>query len=156
VRKFVEQRELTVILCVDASGSGYSARARSSSSRAAQVAATIAFSAVSNTTRSGSCSSRQVERFVPPRKGKQHVLRLVRDICFRAAASAARHRPRRFEFVMRILKHRAIVFLIKRFSGAGLRGGQRCGFTRARSPAGTTWSRFRSPTAPSRAAASGS
>jgi len=82
VKKFVEERELTVILCVDASGSGYfGTRSQFKLEQAAQVAATIAFSAVTNNDKVGLLFfTDDVERFIPPRKGKQHVLRLIRDI----------------------------------------------------------------------------
>ncbi len=121
VKKFVEERELTVILCVDASGSGYfGTRSRFKLEQSAQVAATVAFSAVTNNDKVGLMFfTDRVERFVPPRKGKQHVLRLVRDILSfepegRGTAPAAA-----LEFVMRTQKHRAIVFLLSDFLGAG-------------------------------------
>jgi len=121
VKKFVEERELTVILCVDASGSGYfGTRMQFKLEQSAQVAATIAFSAVRNNDKVGLLFfTDRVERFVPPRKGKQHVLRLVRDIL----QFQPRHRGTRpataLEYVMRILKHRAIVFVIGDFMGEG-------------------------------------
>ena len=121
VKKFVEERELTVILCVDASGSGYfGTRSQFKLEQSAQVAATIAFSAVSNNDKVGLLFfTDEVERFVPPRKGKQHVMRLVRDILL----FEPRHRGTRpaaaLEFVMHVLKRRAIVFLISDFLGPG-------------------------------------
>jgi uncharacterized protein (DUF58 family) len=121
VKKFVEERELTVILCVDASGSGYfGTRSQFKLEQAAQVAATLAFSAVTNNDKVGLLFfTDRVERFVPPRKGRQHVMRLVRDILRfeperRGTAPAAA-----LEYVMHILKHRAIVFLISDFLGPG-------------------------------------
>lgn len=124
VKKFVEERELTVILCVDASGSGYfGTRERFKLEQSARVAATIAFSAVSNNDKVGLLFfTDQAERFVPPRKGRQHVMRLVRDILLfeprhRGTAPAAA-----LEFVMRVLKHRAIVFLVSDFRGPGWEG----------------------------------
>ncbi|HEY6868035.1 MAG TPA: DUF58 domain-containing protein [Candidatus Eisenbacteria bacterium] len=121
VKKFVEERELTVILCVDASGSGYfGTRSQFKLEQSAQVAATIAFSAVSNNDKVGLLFfTDEVERFVPPRKGKQHVMRLVRDILL----FEPRHRGTRpaaaLEFVMHVLRRRAIVFLISDFLGPG-------------------------------------
>ena len=121
VKKFVEERELTVILCVDASGSGYfGTRTQFKLEQSAQVAATIAFSAVNNNDKVGLVFfTDRVERFVPPRKGKQHVLRIVRDILqFQPRHRGTRPAPA-LEYVMRILKHRAIVFVIGDFLGAG-------------------------------------
>ena len=125
VKKFVEERELTVILCVDASGSGYfGTRAQFKLEQSAQVAATIAFSAVSNNDKVGLLFfTDRVERFVPPRKGRQHVMRIVRDIL----GFQPRHRGTRpvaaLEYVMHLLKHRAVVFLVSDFLGPGFDPG---------------------------------
>jgi len=121
VKKFVEERELTVILCVDASGSGYfGTRAQFKLEQAAQVAATLAFSAVSNNDKVGLLFfTDRVERFVPPRKGRQHVMRLVRDILLFRPQRRGTDPATALEYVMHILKHRAIVFLISDFLGPG-------------------------------------
>jgi len=124
VKKFVEERELTVILCVDASGSGYfGTRAQFKLEQSAQVAATIAYSAVSNNDKVGLLFfTDRVERFVPPRKGRQHVLRLVRDILTFEPAARGTRPAAALEFVLHLLKHRAIVFLISDFLGPGYAG----------------------------------
>jgi len=121
VKKFVEERELTVILCVDASGSGYfGTRSQFKMEQSAQVAATLAFSAVTNNDKVGLLFfTDRVERYVPPRKGKQHVMRLVRDILMFSPEHRATEPAAALEFVMRILKHRAIVFLLSDFMGQG-------------------------------------
>jgi len=121
VKKFVEERELTVILCVDASGSGYfGTRSQFKMEQSAQVAATLAFSAVTNNDKVGLLFfTDRVERYVPPRKGKQHVMRLVRDILMFRPERRATEPAAALEFVMRILKHRAIVFLLSDFMGQG-------------------------------------
>jgi len=121
VKKFVEERELTVILCVDASGSGYfGTRARFKLEQAAQVAATLAFSAVNNNDKVGLLFfTDRVERFVPARKGRQHVMRLIRDILMFRPSHRGTDPAAALEFVMRILKHRAIVFLLSDFMGPG-------------------------------------
>ena len=121
VKKFVEERELTVILCVDASGSGYfGTRSQFKLEQSAQVAATLAFSAVVNNDKVGLLFfTDRVERYVPPRKGRQHVMRLVRDILLFQPQHRSTSPAAALEFVMRILKHRAIVFLISDFMGPG-------------------------------------
>src|SRR5215470_11480978 len=121
VKKFVEERELTVILCVDASGSGYfGTRSQFKLEQSAQVAATIAFSAVTNNDKVGLLFfTDRVERYVPPRKGKQHVLRMVRDILLFQPEHRGTDPVTALEFVMRITRHRAIVFLLSDFLGAG-------------------------------------
>ena len=98
VKRFVEERELTVMLVVDCSASqAFGTQRQQKREVAAELAALLAFSAISNNDKVGliACSDR-VEKFVPPRKGTRHVLRLMRDILFLAAAasrhqSAARH-----------------------------------------------------------------
>src|SRR5580765_1688417 len=121
VKKFVEERELTVILCVDASGSGYfGTRSQFKMEQSAQVAATLAFSAVTNNDKVGLLFfTDRVERYIPPRKGKQHVMRLVRDILLFRPEHRTTDPALALEFVMRILKHRAIVFLLSDFMGRG-------------------------------------
>jgi len=121
VKKFVEERELTVILCVDASGSGYfGTRSQFKLEQSAQVAATLAFSAVTNNDKVGLLFfTDRVERYVPPRKGKQHVMRLVRDILMFQPEHRGTNPAAALEFVMHILKHRAIVFLLSDFIGRG-------------------------------------
>jgi uncharacterized protein (DUF58 family) len=121
VKKFVEERELTVILCVDASGSGYfGTRSQFKLEQSAQVAATLAFSAVTNNDKVGLLFfTDRVERFIPPRKGKQHVMRLVRDILLFEPAHRGTRPAAALEYVMHILKHRAIVFLVSDFMGRG-------------------------------------
>src|SRR5262249_50095076 len=121
VKKFVEERELTVILCVDASGSGYfGTRSQFKLEQSAQVAATLAFSAVTNNDKVGVLFfTDRVERYIAPRKGKQHVMRIVRDILLFAPEHRGTNPAAALEFVMRIHKHRAIVFLLSDFMGRG-------------------------------------
>jgi uncharacterized protein (DUF58 family) len=121
VKKFVEERELTVILCVDASGSGrFGTRSQFKQDQAAQVAATLAFSAVRNNDKVGLLFfTDRVEKYVPPRKGRLHVMRLIRDILDFAPDRRGTEPASALEFLVRILKHRAIVFLISDFAGAG-------------------------------------
>jgi len=132
VKKFVEERELTVILCVDASGSGYfGTRSQFKLEQAAQVAATIAFSAVTNNDKVGLLFfTDDVERFIPPRKGKQHVMRLIRDILLFQPRRRGTNPTAALEFVMHLLKQKAIVFLISDFLGPG------CAPERVRIPLG--------------------
>jgi uncharacterized protein (DUF58 family) len=81
-KKFVEERELTVMFLVDASSSGhYGTRTKTKSELIAEICALLAFSAVKNHDRIGLIIfSDQVEKFIPPKKGKQHVLRVVKEI----------------------------------------------------------------------------
>lgn len=121
VRKFVEERELTVILCVDASGSAhFGTRARFKLEQAAQVAATMAFSAVRNNDKVGLLFfTDRVEKFVPPRKGRLHVMRLIRDVLAFRPLGRGTAPGAALEFLMRVLKHRAVVIFIGDFAGPG-------------------------------------
>src|SRR5712672_1583863 len=84
IKRFVEERELTVILLVDSSGSNqFGTQQQQKREVAAELAAVLAFSAISNNDKVGLIVfTDRVERFVPPRKGTRHVLRLIRDVLF--------------------------------------------------------------------------
>ncbi|MBI4353126.1 MAG: DUF58 domain-containing protein [Candidatus Omnitrophica bacterium] len=81
-KKFVEERELTVIFLVDASASGqYGTKGKTKSELIAEIAALLAFAAVKNHDRVGLLVfSDQVEKYIPPKKGRFHVLRVIREI----------------------------------------------------------------------------
>jgi len=119
VKKFAEDRELTVILCVDASGSGhFSTRKQFKIEQAAEIAATLAFSAVRNNDKVGLLFfTDRVEKYIPPKKGRFHVLRLIRDILYFEPERKGTNPVLALEFLMHILKHRAIVFFVSDFLG---------------------------------------
>ncbi len=121
VKKFAEDRELTVILCVDASGSGqFGTRKQFRIEQAAEIAATLAFSAVRNNDKVGLLFfTDRVEKYIPPKKGRFHVLRLIRDILYFHPESKGTDPVLAMEFLMHILKRRAIVFFISDFLGQG-------------------------------------
>ncbi len=119
VKKFVEERELTVILCVDASGSShFGTRNQLKIEQAAMIAATLAFSAVRNNDKVGLLFfTDRVEKYIPPKKGRFHVLRLIRDILYFQPEHRRTDPVQAIEFLMHILRHRAIVFFISDFIG---------------------------------------
>jgi uncharacterized protein (DUF58 family) len=119
VKKYAEERELIVILVVDASGSErFGTRQQLKLEQAASIAATLAFSAVRNNDKVGLLFfTDKVEKFIPPRKGRFHVLRLVRDILYFSPEGKATDPVLALEFLMHILKRRAIVFFISDFVG---------------------------------------
>ena len=84
VKKFVEERELTLMLVVDASGSGlFGSHAQSKRELAAEIASVLAFSAIRNNDKVGLILfTDEVEKFIPPRKGRRHVLRVIREVLF--------------------------------------------------------------------------
>src|SRR5262245_44103228 len=121
VKRFVEERELTVLLAVDASGSQYFGTARyDKRDVVAELTALLAFSALQNNDRVGLVVfTDQVERFVPPRKGLRHVLRLMRDVlCWQPARRGTSIRTA-LDYLNRVLPRRAIVFLLSDFGDAG-------------------------------------
>src|SRR4030042_3364190 len=123
VKKFVEDRELTVILLVDASGSGhFSTRNQYKIEQAAEIAATLAFSAVRNNDKVGLLYfTDHVEKYIPPKKGRFHVLRLIRDILFFEPSHRGTDAAMALDFLMHVIKRRAIIFLISDFLGPDYR-----------------------------------
>ncbi|MGB9720375.1 MAG: DUF58 domain-containing protein [bacterium] len=121
VKKFVEERELTVILSVDASGSShFGTKNQLKIEQAATIAATLAFSAVRNNDKVGLLFfTDRVEKYIPPKKGRFHVLRLIRDILYFQPQHKGTNPIQAIEFLMHILRHRAIVFFISDFIGEG-------------------------------------
>lgn len=119
VKKFVEERELTCILCIDASGSAhFGTRNQFKQEQAAEVGATLAFSAVKNNDKVGLLFfTDSVEKYIPPKKGRFHVLRLVRDILYFEPDEKGTNPLLALEFLMHILKRRAILFFISDFIG---------------------------------------
>ena len=96
VKKFVEERDLTLLLLVDVSGSqDFGSRYLLKRDYAAELAAVLAFSAVANHDRVGAVLfSDRIEGYMPPGRGREHALRIVRDLLARRAGGP-RHRPRR-------------------------------------------------------------
>lgn len=121
VKQFAEERELLVLLVVDASGSNrFGTRGQFKLEQAALIGATLAFSAIRNNDKVGLVFfTDRIERYVPPAKGRFHVLRLVRDILYFEPAGTGTEPVTALNFVMHVLKRRAIVFLISDLLGPG-------------------------------------
>ena len=117
IKSYVEERELTVMLVVDASRSGdFGTRVRFKRELAAELAAVLAFSATTNNDRVGLLVfTDRVELLVPPRKGRSHVLRMVRDLLVFEPDGAGTDVRLALETVSLLLKRRSIVFLISDF-----------------------------------------
>lgn len=125
VKKFVEERELTVLLAVDLSGSQrFGTRGRFKSEMVAEIAATLAMSAVRNNDRVAMLAfTDRVEAFVPPRKGRRHVLRIVRDLLVLRPTGRGTDVAAALEYGARLLRSRSIVFLVSDFQGAAAETG---------------------------------
>jgi uncharacterized protein (DUF58 family) len=121
VKKFVEERELTLLLMVDVSGSGdFGSGDQSKRELAAEIASVLAFSAIKNSDKVGLLLfSDQVELFVPPRKGRGHVLRIIREVLGFDPAHRGTDIVGALDFVNHVLKRRAIVFLLSDFQTGG-------------------------------------
>ncbi len=121
VKRFVEERELTVILAVDGSASTrFGTRGQLKRERAAEIAAVLGLAASLNNDRAGALLFAEgVERYVPPRKGKTHVLRLVRDILTFDPPARGTDLKAAIEFLMRVLHRRSVVFLLSDFLDQG-------------------------------------
>ena len=121
VKKFQEERELTVVLAVDVSRSGdFGTTGRNKLETAAEVAAVLAFSAVRNNDRVGLfLFTDRVEQQIPPAKGGQHVLRVVREVLCHEPEGRGTDVSGVLRAISRSLRKRAIVFLISDFLDTG-------------------------------------
>jgi uncharacterized protein (DUF58 family) len=117
IKRYIEERELTVLLAVDGSGSQqFGTRAQQKREVAAELAAVLAFSAISNNDRVGLLQfTDSVEQFLPPRKGTRHVLRLIRDVLFFQPQKRGTSLREALDYANRVLHRRAIVFLLSDF-----------------------------------------
>ena len=117
IKRFIEERELTVILVVDGSASqAFGTRIQQKREVAAELAAVLAFSAITNNDRVGLLHfTDKVEKFVPPRKGVRHVLRLIREVLFFQPEQKGTCIKEALRVLNRVLHRRAIVFLISDF-----------------------------------------
>jgi uncharacterized protein (DUF58 family) len=121
VKKYVEERELTVLLAVDLSGSQrFGTRGRFKSEMVAEVVATLAMSAIRNNDRVGLLAfTDRVEAFVPPAKGRRHVLRIVRDLLAFRPVGRGTELPGAVRHAIRVLRSRSILFLVSDFHTPG-------------------------------------
>jgi uncharacterized protein (DUF58 family) len=117
VKRYVEERELTVMLAVDASGSGrFGTADRFKRELAAELGAVLAFSAVTNNDKVGLLTfTDRVELHIPPRKGRRHVLRLIRDLLAFEPGGRATDVTMALDRLNHTLKRRAIIFLVSDF-----------------------------------------
>jgi uncharacterized protein (DUF58 family) len=121
IKRFIEERELTVMLVMDGSASqSFGSRMQQKREIAAELAAVLAFSAVSNNDKVGLLTfTDRIERLVPPGKGARHALRLVRDILFFQPQGTATAIGPALDYLGRILHRRTIVFVLSDFLDSG-------------------------------------
>jgi uncharacterized protein (DUF58 family) len=117
IKVFEEERELTMMLMIDVSGSGdFGTNLQFKKDTATEIAATLAFSATQNNDKIGLILfSDQIELYIPPKKGKSHVLRIIRELIEFKPKSNRTSVSEAFKFLSGIQKKRAIVFMISDF-----------------------------------------
>jgi uncharacterized protein (DUF58 family) len=117
VKQFVEERELTVLLAIDLSASlNFFSNAKSKKEIAAEISALIAFTASLNNDKVGLLLfTDHVERFIPPKKGKTHILRIIREILQSKPEGKQTSIDNGLAYLNKIIKKKAIVFLLSDF-----------------------------------------
>ena len=117
VKRYIEERELTVMLAVDLSGSErFGTRARFKSELASELAAVLAMSAIRNNDRVGAVLfTDRIEHVVPPRKGRRHALRLMRDLLAFEPVGRGTDLAAALEYSGKMLTHKAIIFVVSDF-----------------------------------------
>src|SRR5882762_7094154 len=117
VKKFTEERELTVMLIVDVSASGnFGSTSQSKRELAAEVACLLAFSAIRNNDKVGLLLfTDRVELFIPPKKGRSHTLRIIREILFFEPEGKGTEPALALDYLNKVVTRRAVVFFISDF-----------------------------------------
>lgn len=121
VKIFEEERELTVMLLVDVSSSGnFGTYERMKGEIAIEICALLAFSAIKNNDKVGLIIFTDgIEKFIPPKKGKSHVLRVLRELLYHKPQGTQTDIANALEYLNRITKRRSVVFLVSDFINAG-------------------------------------
>lgn len=121
IKQFKEERELNVMLVVDVSASGdFGSVELSKRELGAEVAALLAFAAIRNNDKVGLLLfSDRVELFIPPRKGRLHALRVIREMLFHEPTGKGTDPALAFRFLNRVMARRSVVFLISDFDADG-------------------------------------
>ncbi len=121
IKKFREERELSVVLLIDASSSGrFGTRERFKNDTAAELSAVLAFSAIKNSDKVGLIIfTDRIEKFVPPKKGRAHVLRIIREILFFQPKGKGTDIAGALEYFNNVIRRKSVVFLISDFLSEG-------------------------------------
>ena len=121
VKVYQEERELTVMLVVDVSASGdFGTRERLKGEVGVEICALLAFSAIKNNDKVGLIIfSDHVEKFVPPRKGRRHVLRVLRELLFHRPRGRGTDIAEALEYLTHVQRKRAVTFLVSDFRDLG-------------------------------------
>ena len=122
IKKFTEERELTIMLMIDISGSGDFGSATSSKRELmAEIGSVLAFSAVRNNDKVGLVLFTDfVELYIPPKKGRGHILRIIREILYFKAQGRKTDMKVPLDFTNRVIKRKCVAFLISDFCLPGI------------------------------------
>lgn len=120
VKVYEEERELTVMLVVDVSGSlDFGSRERTQRELQTEIAATLAFSAAQNNDKIGAIFvSDRIERYIPPKKGRSHILHIIRTLLTIQPEGRGTDLSVAYEFLARVQRKRSIAFVLSDFIGA--------------------------------------
>lgn len=123
VKKFIEERELTVMLIMDMSRSSFFGTVnRLKQQLAAEICSVMAFLAIRNNDKVGFMAfSDRVEKFIPPRKGTRHVLRVIREVLYSKPAGRLTDINAALEYLNRVTKRKTIAFIISDFYAQGFK-----------------------------------
>lgn len=121
IKVFEEERELTMMLLVDVSGSEmFGTQSKQKSEMITEICAVLAFSAIQNNDKVGVIFfSDKVEKYIPPKKGKSHILRIIRELVDFKADSKATNIEEALRFLSNVMKKKAIVFVLSDFMDEG-------------------------------------
>jgi len=117
IKRFVEEREMTVIFAVDLSASGrFGTLDKTKNQLAAEFCAVLAFAAAKNNDKVGLLIfTDQVELYIPPKKGSRHILRLIRELLYFQTARRQTNIPLALDYLARVVRKRAVVFVVSDF-----------------------------------------
>lgn len=123
VKRFVEEREMTVIFAVDLSASGqFGTVAKTKSELAAEFCAVLAFAAAKNNDKVGLLIfTDRIDLYIPPKKGSRHVLRLIRELLYFQMPQRRTDIPLALDYIAKVLGKRATVFLVSDFIESGFK-----------------------------------
>ena len=122
IKRYVEERELTVVLMVDLSASGaFATVGRLKNELAAELCAVLAFSAIKNGDKVGLITfSDRIEKFIPPGKGTRHVLRVIRELLYHEPTQPGTDIAAALDYLGHVIRKKATVFLVSDFYGPDL------------------------------------
>ena len=117
IKRFIEERELTVIIMADVSASGHFGTVNQMKSEiTAEICALLAFAAIQNNDRVGLLMfTDQIEKFIPPKKGRTHILRVIREVLYNQPGHTGTDLTQALEYLNRLLRRRSIVFILSDF-----------------------------------------